>query len=239
VHDGEHDAAVENLERSLELKRELGDRLGEATLLNNLGVVFYRAGDDTRARELYSASLGIKEEIGDGYGRAIALTNLALVETHVGQLEGAAVHLDEAERAAGAVGARWLLPEIKRVAAQRALALHDTDAALAQAEESLQAAEDLGVPTFIGVAHRVLGVVKGKGCGDGPAADEHFETSLAVFEMLENEHELAKTHAAYGEMLNHFGRADEAQPHLKAAMTAFRASGARGRLDRLEPLVWD
>ncbi len=239
LHDGEHEAAVENLERSLVIKRELGDKQGEATLLNNLGVVHYRAGTDERAREAYSNSLSIKEEIGDSYGRAIALTNLALIETHLGCYDDAKTHLREAEAGAGAVGARWLLPEIKRVAAQHALSLGDTDSALELAEQSLQAAEALGVPAFIGVSHRVLGVVKGKGCGDFGASDEHFETSLAVFEMLDNEHELAKTHAAYGETLSDVGRADEAQVHIEAAIKVFESTGARQRADRLEPLMWD
>ncbi len=237
LHDGEFPPAVENLQRSLDLKRELGDRLGEATLLNNLGVVHYHAGDDEQARTYYAGSLEIKEEIGDGYGRAIALANLALIETHLGQFDAAADCLEAAEDSAGTVGARWLMPEIRRIAAQRALALGDSEAALASAEAALDAAEELGVPAFIGVAHRVLGVVKGSGFDDPRAAKEHFRTSLAVFEMLDNEHERAKTHAAYAEVLTAVGSPEEAQAHLQAAMEVFERSGAHGRLSRLEPLL--
>ena len=123
------------------------------------------------------------------------------------------------------------------MAAQRALAIGDHDEALREAEAALASAEELGVPAFIGVAHRVLGQVKAAAFGDAEAAEEHFETSLAVFEMLENDHELAKTHAAYGEVLAAGGRTDAAGGHLQLAVEVFRRSGARGRLSRLEPLL--
>jgi hypothetical protein len=57
--------------------------------------------------------------------------------------------------------------------------------------------------------------------------------------MLDNEHELAKTHAAYGEMLTTGGRADDAEPHLRTAFEVFERTGAHGRLSRLEPLLGD
>jgi DNA-binding SARP family transcriptional activator/tetratricopeptide (TPR) repeat protein len=237
MHAGDFPGAIASLERSLALKRELGDQLGEATLLNNLGVVRYHRGDDELARAHYDASLAIKTAIGDSYGRSIALANLALIETHLGNFDGAHKHLVEAEAAAGAVGAAWLMPEIKRVAAQRALAVGDLESARRDAEGALAAAEDLGVPAFIGVAHRVMGLVKGRLPGEATEAREHFETSLAVFEMLENQHEMAKTHAAYGETLVALGQAADGETHLRAARDVFTRSGAHGRLRRLEPLI--
>jgi tetratricopeptide (TPR) repeat protein len=236
VHSGEHKAAIPHLERSLELKRELGDQLGEATLRNNLGVVYYRLGEDETARDHYAASLVIKEAIGDGYGRAIALTNLALMETHLGDFAAAAAHLAAAEDAVGDVHATWLVPEIHRVSAQRYLALGDTSEARREAEEALMAAEALGVPAFIGVAHRVLGLVKAREVDYVEAAEEHFQTSLAVFEMQADEHELAKTRAAYAELLLLSGRRTDAELQLEAAAEVFRRTGALGRLARLADL---
>ena len=245
LHAGDYAEAERHLARSLELKRELEDKLGEATLLNNLGVVHYHCGDDMEALRHYARSLRIKREIGDHYGSAIALTNLSLIETHLGRLQAAADHLVEAERAAGEVGASWLVPEIRRVDAQRALALGELDVGLAQAKRSLEAAEELGVPAFIGVAHRVLGQAKSKAYVDGgvteddaqDAAEEHFRTSVAVFEMLADRHELAKTHAAFGEALWADGRQEEAADLLRLALQTFRDSGAHGRAKRVARLL--
>ena len=237
MQDGRYEEAVNSLEQSLVLKRDMGDRLGEATLYNNLGVVYYHCGEDELAREKYAASLAIKTEIGDSYGRAIALTNLALMETHLGELDRAAELLAQAGDAARDVGASWLTPEIERVAAQRALAVGDIDTARDHADEALALAEELGVPSFIGVAHRVLGQVKALGGEDAAEASAHFETSLAVFEMLENHHELAKTHAVYGEVLLELGRQQEARPHLEVAFEEFSRTGASGRVRHISPLL--
>ncbi len=237
LHDGDYEPAERALSRSLELKRALKDRQGEATLLNNLGALCYHRGEDERARQYYEASLRIKEEIGDSYGRAIALTNLALMETHLGDYDRAAEHLAAAEAAVGLMGARWLVPEICRVAAQRALAVGDAAGALASAEAGLEAAEELGVPAFIGAAHRMLGLVKASAFADTSAAREHFQTSMAVFEMLSNEHELAKTQAAYGEVLQAHGEPEEAAELLRQAAAIFERSGAHGRRRRLDALL--
>jgi len=235
LHAGAFPRARDHLGQSLALKRALGDRLGEATLLNNLGVVDYHCGNDDQALAYYAESLRIKEAIGDGYGRAIALTNVALIETHLARWSESGAHLAEAASAADAVGATWLIPEIRRVAAQRALALGDVPAASKAAEAALTAAEALGVPAHIGVAHRVLGAVEAARQGAG-VADEHFRTSLAVFEMLEDDHELAKTRAAYAEVLLGRGAADEAADLIEAALATFARSGAKGRAERLERL---
>lgn len=235
LHAGDFHRAREHLGRSLDLNRALDDRLGQATLLNNLGVVDAHCGDDARALEHYAASLAIKDAIGDGYGRAIALTNIALVETHLERWEESGRHLDEAAAAADGVGASWLVPEIRRVSAQRALALGDVADASRCAEAALAAAEILGVPAHIGVAHRVLGAVEAARRG-AEVADEHFRTSLAVFEMLENDHELAKTRAAYAEVLLARGEDGEAAGLIEAALATFSRSGASGRADRLARL---
>ncbi len=237
LHGDAYALALDNLTRSLALKRQLGDRLGEATVLNNLGVVHYHAGDDEAALARYSDSLLIKEAIADHYGRAIALTNLALIETHLGRHAAAAVRLAEADVAAQTVGATWLVPEIRRVMAQRDLAAGEVAAAAERAAEALQAAEQLGVPAFIGVAHRVLGQVKAVSEPNASAAEEHFQTSLAVFEMLSDRHERAKTEAAFGAALLHMGRGADAVDHLQSALETFNRAGAHGRAAQVTRLL--
>ncbi|MEO8082427.1 MAG: AAA family ATPase, partial [Ardenticatenales bacterium] len=237
LHGDQYPAALENLARSLTLKRQIGDRLGEATVLNNLGVVHYHAGDDEAALVRYEESLAIKLAIADHYGRAIALTNIALIETHLERNAAAAVRLDEADAAAQEVGASWLVPEIRRVMAQRDLAAGDVDGAARRAGEALAAAEDLGVPAFIGVAHRVLGQVNAVSEVNAAAAEEHFQTSLAVFEMLADRHEQAKTEAAFGAALLHMGRTNDAIGHLRHALDTFARAGAHGRAARIERLL--
>ena len=66
-------------EKSLAIRRQLGDRRGIATSLNNLGNVLYERGDYVSARALHEESLAIKRELGDRRGVAGSLNNLGNV----------------------------------------------------------------------------------------------------------------------------------------------------------------
>ena len=63
-------------EECLAIQRSLGDRLGIAASLNNLGNVATIQGDYSAARALYEESLTIKRELGDRRGTGISLQNL-------------------------------------------------------------------------------------------------------------------------------------------------------------------
>jgi tetratricopeptide (TPR) repeat protein len=61
----------------LSIHRELGNRLGIAKLLSNLGSIAYRQADYANARSLCEESLAIKRELGGKFGISISLVDLA------------------------------------------------------------------------------------------------------------------------------------------------------------------
>ncbi|NIU80714.1 tetratricopeptide repeat protein, partial [Candidatus Bathyarchaeota archaeon] len=63
--------AGEYHEKSLEVYRELGDRPGEASALNNLGLVQWSKGNLNAAAEYYEESLSIRRELGTPYEIAV------------------------------------------------------------------------------------------------------------------------------------------------------------------------
>jgi predicted ATPase/class 3 adenylate cyclase len=63
-------------EEGLAIWRQLGDKWGMATSLNNLGMVARSQGDSPSARALYEESLAIKRELGDQWGMGASLNNL-------------------------------------------------------------------------------------------------------------------------------------------------------------------
>ena len=71
---------------SLAIKREIGDRQGEATSLNNLGIIAETRGDLAEAERLHRESLAIKREIGDRQGEASSLNNLGIIAETRGDL---------------------------------------------------------------------------------------------------------------------------------------------------------
>ena len=70
---GDYPGAAEALEQALGIYRDLGDRLGEANALSDLGVVWRLTGDYPGAAEALEEALGIYRDLGDRLGEANAL----------------------------------------------------------------------------------------------------------------------------------------------------------------------
>ena len=67
---GDRQRALEYYGLALPIRREVGDRAGEATTLNNIGAVYDGLGDRGRALEYYGLALPIRREVGDRAGRS-------------------------------------------------------------------------------------------------------------------------------------------------------------------------
>ena len=93
---GELEAGLKFLERSLAIWRELGDRDQQARELNSLGITHRWLGHLDTARSMLEESAAIAREIGSDYRLAGALTNLGQAESEAGNLDRAAQVLREA-----------------------------------------------------------------------------------------------------------------------------------------------
>lgn len=87
---GELEAGLRFLERSLAIWRELGDRDQQAPELNSLGITHRWLGHLDTARSMLEGSAAIAREIGSDYRLAGALTNLGQAESEAGNLDRAA-----------------------------------------------------------------------------------------------------------------------------------------------------
>jgi tetratricopeptide (TPR) repeat protein len=86
---GEYQRAIEFYQQSLDIKREIDDRLGEGNSLNNLGNAYRFLGQCQWAIELYQQSLEIFREIGDRLGEGNSLNNLGNAYNSLGQYQRA------------------------------------------------------------------------------------------------------------------------------------------------------
>ena len=93
---GEPQAALPFLERSLAIWRDLGDPDGQARELNSLGITHRFLGDLDTARALLEDSAAISREIGSNFRLAAALTNLGQAESDAGNFDRATQVLQEA-----------------------------------------------------------------------------------------------------------------------------------------------
>ncbi len=81
-----------NLE-ALRIRRDIGDRLGEARSLYNLAGEAGVRGDLALAEERLTAAIAVFDELGDGWSQAFALNNLAMLQRDQGRDEDAAASL--------------------------------------------------------------------------------------------------------------------------------------------------
>ncbi len=73
---GKNKEAASYFEKSLNLRKEIGDQMGVAAALNNLGVISKNQGDYNTALEFYNQSLATYQKAKDLKGTAAALHNI-------------------------------------------------------------------------------------------------------------------------------------------------------------------
>nr|NIM18041.1 tetratricopeptide repeat protein [Candidatus Aminicenantes bacterium]NIM84656.1 tetratricopeptide repeat protein [Candidatus Aminicenantes bacterium]NIN24155.1 tetratricopeptide repeat protein [Candidatus Aminicenantes bacterium]NIN47880.1 tetratricopeptide repeat protein [Candidatus Aminicenantes bacterium]NIN90818.1 tetratricopeptide repeat protein [Candidatus Aminicenantes bacterium] len=74
---GDYETALSFLEQSLNISREIGDKAGEGTTLNNMAATAHARGDYETALSYLEQSLNIRREIGDKSGSIPTLHNMA------------------------------------------------------------------------------------------------------------------------------------------------------------------
>ncbi|MBI3159877.1 MAG: tetratricopeptide repeat protein [Chloroflexi bacterium] len=93
---GQMAKALALYEQALPIRREVGDRAGEAVTLNNLAGVYDATGQMAKALALYEQALPIQREVGDRAGEAATLNNLAGVYQATGQMAKALALYEQA-----------------------------------------------------------------------------------------------------------------------------------------------
>lgn len=86
---GENSTAMNYLNESLRLKKELKDEKAVARVLNNIGSIYHEQGVYSKAIEYYSKALSIHEKLGNKKEMAGALNNIGLIQRDQGNYETA------------------------------------------------------------------------------------------------------------------------------------------------------
>jgi tetratricopeptide (TPR) repeat protein len=91
-------AAVQMLEQALGIFGDLGNRVGQANALSDLGDVRRLTDDFPAAAQVLEQALGIFRDFGDRLGQANALRSLGVVRRLTDDYPAAAQNLDQALR---------------------------------------------------------------------------------------------------------------------------------------------
>ena len=94
--DGPWADAITRHAAAAQAAQRLGDRLGQASALNDLGIVRRLTGDYPGAAQDLEQALGIYRDLGDRLGQANALSDLGIVRRLTGDYPAAAQALEQA-----------------------------------------------------------------------------------------------------------------------------------------------
>ena len=168
---------------ALDAARRMGDRLGEAATLNNLGDVQYLTNDYPGATASLERALALYRDLSDQRGEAHVLQNLALAQWLTNDYPGATASLERAlalyRDLSDQRGEAYALNILGAVQ----LATGDYPGATATLERALALYRDLGDRLGEAYALNILGAVQ-LATGDYPGATATLEHALALYRDL-------------------------------------------------------
>ncbi len=154
---GDLDAATGFHQRSLAIRRSLGDARGIAISLNNLGVIARDRGDADETIRCCQESLALFRHLGDRHLAAIALISLAMAEGQRGNDEQARLFYQESLALFRASGDDWHTGWVLLYLAELQVAHGDHAAARAHAAEGRDLHRTAGDAWGMAMAFTILG----------------------------------------------------------------------------------
>ena len=217
--------------RALDIYEETGDLLGQARVLNNLGVDCYYEGNWDKAKGYYHKSLQIREKIGDITGVATVSNNLGEVLSDQGYLDDAIksfmVCLESWERIGYVLGVGLSSSNLGRAYTRQG----DWRKALEHLEKSSNIFERLQSRAFLAeVCQRMAEAYLGM--GQIQKAMDLCERSLALALELKMPVTQGAVCRTLGQVYRTLGEWDEAEQMLNESQKILRELGAQYELSR-------
>jgi tetratricopeptide (TPR) repeat protein/transcriptional regulator with XRE-family HTH domain len=224
--DGPWTEAISRFTTAIATARRVGDRLGQAGALNDLGYVRNLTGDYPAATEAHGDALGIFRDLGDRLGEANSFHALGLVLRSTGDYRAAADDLEQAldiyrvlRHQLGQTNTLHALGDVLRLRG-------DYQAAADALEQSLGIYRDLG--DGLGQAHALftLGEVL-RATGDYPAAGRAYGDALDLYRKVGSRLGESNALKGIGAILRLTGDYSAAVQTLDQALGIYREIGNR------------
>jgi tetratricopeptide (TPR) repeat protein len=103
---GESDQAMDAYRAALQLFQAVGDRRGEASSINNIGLLYSALGDKQKALDDYEQALRLFKDIGDRRRQAYSLHNIGMIHGDWGEHNKALEYFSQALQLSQDVGDR-------------------------------------------------------------------------------------------------------------------------------------
>jgi tetratricopeptide (TPR) repeat protein len=141
---GDYDQALDYLQQSLSIKREIGDKAGEGSTLNNISQIYDARGDYDQALDYLQQSLQIRREIGDKKGEGTTLNNLSQIFQAQGDYDQALDYLQQSLKIRREIGDKAGEGTTLNNLSQIYDAQGDYDQALDYLQQSLKIQQEIG-----------------------------------------------------------------------------------------------
>ena len=225
--DGPYADAITLHAAAVQAARHLGDRLGEANALSDLGDVRRLTDDYPAAAQALEQALGIYRDLGDRLGQANALSELGAVRRLTGDYPAAAQFLEEALGIYRDVGDRLGQAKALQYFGYVRRATGDYPAAALDYEQALGIYRDLGDRLGEADALSRLGDVR-RLTGDYPAAAQALEQALEIHRDLGHRVGRADALLFLAEVRRQTGDYPAAAQALEQALDIYRDLGNPG-----------
>ncbi|MEA5464586.1 CHAT domain-containing protein [Leptothoe sp. PORK10 BA2] len=218
--------SLAKLEQALLLYQEIGDRSGEGTTLNNIGLVYDNLGQYPQALDYYNQALAIFRDIGDRSGEGTTLNNIGLVYRHLGQYPQALDYYNQAFAISRDIGDRSgegiTLNNIGAVYNN----LGQYPQALDYYNQALAIRRDIGDRRGEGTTLNNIGAVYNN-LGQYPQALDYYDQALAIRRDIGDLSGEGTTLNNIGAVYNNLGQYPQALDYYNQALAIRRDIGDR------------
>ncbi|GAA0641797.1 BTAD domain-containing putative transcriptional regulator [Kutzneria viridogrisea] len=214
---GHHEDARALYSQALSTARNTGDRLGEATVLGNLGLDHWRLGRYREALEVLQQTLAVYRELGEPAREARTRWGIGLLMTHLGQYREALAQSRIALQLARRTGNRPVAGLVLCAISSLCRALDRGADSLSAAREAVIAAQAAGDRIVEVYALRCLGLAQWQS-GHRQAAGSALRQSLAL--AVRAGDRIAEGYVRWALGLVHWlaGRFTDARAHARRAL---------------------
>jgi class 3 adenylate cyclase/tetratricopeptide (TPR) repeat protein len=220
---------------ALPIYEEVGDLLGQANVLNNLGIDAYYEGRWDQALDLYGRSQALRERIGDVVGAATIANNIGEIKSDQGEYEAARELFTEAREVFARAGSRFLAALAESNLGRLAAREGRFDDAGMQLQQALAEFQDLNARSFVAETRARLAEQAVLAGDAAEALRRAGETLLEVGEDHGAAVVSAMAHRLYGYALMQSGDLEEAAIALeKSARSASSEAGLDDETESFE-----
>jgi tetratricopeptide (TPR) repeat protein len=223
---GNYKGATMAFEQALRIRRDLGDVVGVSTTLGRMGLVARDARDERRAQAIFREAYETGKESVDRNRMALIVANLGWTHLRLDDEEGGLKLLKRAEDMVEELGDRLALGRALRGLAKAYFERRDVLKAIALTRRATEIFSEAESQVELGAALRALGEAMTAAASteeELSAAAEHFKRSIAIFEQIGNDVELAQSWRDYAMLLRRTSRPEDADLLAQAEAVAVRA----------------